>query len=191
MFMIMYLLPKFSHVDLCTPVKSTKFWDFVAGMDFAAGMDNVPDIWFLPKQQCSTHILWKQLLQYLSDCNYTKMLAKNSFKISFFFFFFFCNFKLPLEIFQNKFEFWFLVNLCHSLEHYEPWKDEESKLIFFMAISITLSLQIKKIQISKYCPHGFLWPQSVKVLRFCGWYGHWHLINFEQNVSNAWFSPKQ
>ena len=33
---------------------------------------------------------------------------------------------VELGIFQNKFEFWFLVNLHHSLEHYEVWKDEES-----------------------------------------------------------------
>ena len=38
---------------------------------------------------------------------------------------FFGNFKLSLGIFQNKFKFWFLVNLHHSLEHYEAWKDEE------------------------------------------------------------------
>ena len=35
---------KISYVDFCAPVKSTKFWDF------AAAMDNVLDVWFLPKQ---------------------------------------------------------------------------------------------------------------------------------------------
>ena len=32
-----------SYVDFCAPVKSTKFWDF------AAAIDNVLDVWFLPK----------------------------------------------------------------------------------------------------------------------------------------------
>ena len=30
----------------------------------------------------------------------------------------------------------------------------------------------KKIKFQKFCPCGFLWPQSVnKVLTFCSWYG--------------------
>ena len=39
--------------------------------------------------------------------------------------FFWQLYKLPLEIFQNKFKFWYLVNMHHSLKHYEAWKDEE------------------------------------------------------------------
>ena len=38
---------------------------------------------------------------------------------------FFGNFKLSLGIFQNKYKSWFLVNLYHSLEHYEAGKGEE------------------------------------------------------------------
>ena len=39
------------RTSYCATVKSTKFWDFVAGRD------NVPDVWFLPKQSCSTHFI--------------------------------------------------------------------------------------------------------------------------------------
>ena len=63
-----------------------------------------------------------------------------------------------------------------------------AQLDFFLVKSITLSFQIKKTKFQKFCPHGFLWPQRVeKILKFCSWYRLWHLINFEHNVSDAWF----
>ena len=58
--------------------------------------------------------IWLQLSH-----NGSSKLLKNFSKSSFF-----GNFKLPLWIFQNK--LWFLVNLHHSLEHYEAWKEEAS-----------------------------------------------------------------
>ena len=70
------------------------------------------------------------------------------------------------------------------------WRWYGPNLIFFLVISITLSFQIKKMKFQKFCPRGFLWPEIVnKTLRFCCWYGLWHLINFEQNVSDAWLHP--
>ena len=59
--------------------------------------------------------IWLQLSN-----NGSSKLLKNFSKSNFL-----SNFKLPLGIFQTKFIFWFLVNLHHSLEHYEAWKDEE------------------------------------------------------------------
>ena len=51
-------------------------------------------------------------------------------------------------------------------------------------IYTTLSLWIKKFKFQKFCPCGFLCLQSVdKILRFCSWYGLWHLINFELDDS--------
>ena len=46
----MYLVPKFSYVDFCVPVKLAKFWDFDTAMDFAANMDNFLVLWYLVKQ---------------------------------------------------------------------------------------------------------------------------------------------
>ena len=66
------------------------------------------------------------------------------------------------------------------------WRWCQSNLGFFMVISITLIFQIKKFKFPKFCSCGFLWSQSVnKVLRFCSWYGLWHVINFEINVSET------
>ena len=51
------------------------------------------------------------------------------------------------------------------------WRWCEPNLTFFMVISITLSFQIKKIKFQKFCPHEFLWPQSInKISRFCSCY---------------------
>ena len=91
-------------------------------------------------------------------------------------------------------------------------------LIFFLVISITLPFQIKENSNSKnFAQIGSpeVFGSVIKVLRFCRffpgsiynivfsltlyflsfcsicWYRLWQLINFEQNVSFAWFSLKQ
>ena len=73
-----------------------------------------------------TEITTSISIQLQQSNNVTSKLLKNFSKSIFF-----GNFKLPLGIFQNKFEFWFLVNLHHSIEHYEVWKKKnlfETKL---------------------------------------------------------------
>ena len=57
----------------------------------------------------------------LFDCNWVLQVAYNCLKIKSIFL---GNFKPPLGIF-HKFNFSFLVNLRHSLEHNEAWKDKE------------------------------------------------------------------
>ena len=52
------------------------------------------------------------------------------------------------------------------------WRLCEPNLIFFLIISITLSFQIKKIQIPKILSTWIFVAQSVnKILRSCSWYG--------------------
>ena len=94
--MIMYLVPKI----------------FLCGFFHPCKIDKI----FCPSnsaQPCFMEITTTMQLMQLGN-NISSKLLKNVSKSIFL-----GNFKVPLAIFQNNFEFWFLVNLHHSLEHYE------------------------------------------------------------------------
>ena len=89
------------YITLCFQIKKVRFqkfcrcgflcpWNFFKNLRFYRWYGfwhlisfelNVPDAWFLPKLQYSIHILWKEPLSYVSDCNVVIIVAKNCLKI--------------------------------------------------------------------------------------------------------------
>ena len=97
--------------------------------------------------------------------------------------------KLTLAKFLD-FVFFFLPEKTRLCRHYE--NKNQLGVTSSSYINLTKKLFLKLNLFHKFCPCGFLCSWNVdKILRFCSWYGFWHLKNFELNVPNAWFSLKQ
>ena len=116
-FIIMYLVPKIFLWGFLCPCKIDKILRFSYWYGCPRYMIFAQAIVFHPYFMGITASIsiWLQLSN-----NINSKLLKNFSKSNFLGYS-----KLSLEIFQNIFEFWFLVNLHHSFEYYEAWKDED------------------------------------------------------------------
>ena len=72
-------------------------------------------------------------------------------------------------------------------------EDVSPTWFFFPGNIYNLALPDKKISNSKnFVPVGFCGPKALtKIWDFVAGMDFWHLMNFKQNVSDAWFLPKQ
>ena len=116
-FIIMYLVPKIFLWGFLCSCKIDKILRFCYWHGCPRYMIFAQAIVFHPYFMAITASIsiWLQLSN-----NINSKLLKNFSKSNFLGYS-----KLSLEIFQNIFEFWFLVNLHHSFEYYEAWKDED------------------------------------------------------------------